>query len=345
LDTFYSRPSLSLAEIVPIWERVLQRAPIQDDDDFFDLGGDSLQALAMFLEIERLTGKHFPITAIYDASTPRRLAALSHADTSPPFSPLVPLKTGVGEPLFIAHGIGGNVIELTKLGQLIDSPRPVYAIQAKGLDGNEEPLNTVADMATYYLAHLRKRQPQGPYNLAGYSFGGVIAMEMARRLKAAGETVALLAFIDSFTHPHTFPRAALQIVRLNSIIAAFRTRPFGEACAFVLGRLTGRAGRLPATMILPDVAEDSADKALHRVRAAAFAAMLNYRPTRYPGHVEFFRPKTSIFGVAPGRVWGELLDSLKLHAVPGDHRTMVGEHVSHLAAALSRVLRDATSAA
>lgn len=337
-------PSLSLAKIVNIWERVLQQSPIRDDDDFFDLGGDSLQALAVFHEIEGLTGKHFPITAIYDASTPSRLAALLQAHAAPPFSPLVPLKPGVGEPLFIAHGIGGNVIELTKLGQSIDSGRPVYAIQAKGVDGNEAPLDKVSDMTAYYLAHLRKLQPQGPYYLAGYSFGGIIAMEMARRLKAAGETVALLAFIDSFTHPRTFPKAALQIVRLNSVISVFRTRPFGEACDFVVTRLMGGTDALPATMVQGDIAEDGAG-ALRKVHAAAFAAMLNYRPTRYPGEVEFFRPKTSIFGVAPASVWGKLVDGLKLHAVPGDHRSIVGEHVAYLAAAMSRVLRDATSAA
>jgi thioesterase domain-containing protein/acyl carrier protein len=337
------RPSLSLAEIVDIWERVLQQSRIRDDDDFFDLGGDSLQALAVFHEIERLIGKHFPITAIYDASTPRRLAALSQAHAAPPFSPLVLLKPGVGEPLFIAHGIGGHVIELTKLGQSIDSQRPVYAIQAKGVDGNEAPLDKVADMTAYYLAHLRKLQPQGPYYLAGYSFGGIIAVEMARRLKAEGETVALVALIDSFAHPRTFPKTALQIVRLNSVISVFRTRPLGEACAFVLTKLTGGADVLPATMVQGDVAEEGSGGASRRVHAAAFAALIDYRPTRYPGHVEFFRPKTSIFGVPPARVWGKLSDGLKLHAVPGDHRSMVGEHVAHLAAALSRVLHDATS--
>jgi thioesterase domain-containing protein len=170
-------------------------------------------------------------------------------------------------------------------------------------------------------------------------------VEMARRLKAEGETVALLALIDSFAHPRTFPKIALQIVRLNSVISVFRTRPLGEACAFVLTKLMGVDDVLPPAMVHGDIAEDDAGAASRMVHAAAFAALIDYRPTRYPGHVEFFRPKNSIFGVAPARVWGKLLDGLKLHAVPGDHRSMVGEHVAHLAAALSRVLRDATSVA
>ena len=346
LDKTGSASRLSLGEIVGIWQRVLRQSRIEDDDGSFDLGGDSLQALELFREIERRTGKQFPVTAIYDASTPRCLAALLDGCAAAPFSPFVLLKPGVGNPLFLAHGLAGNVIELRKLGQAIDASHPVYAIQARGVDGTEEPFDSVPDMVAYYLAHLRKVQPHGPYYLAGYSFGGILAMEMARHLTAAGETVALLAFIDSFAHPQTFPKAALQIVRLHTVTTAFRTRPLNEACAFVLARLTGKmagggSGVLPKAFS-PD---EDADAASRKVHAAAVTALMKYWPTGYPGRVEFFRPKVSIFGVAPKRVWGRLLGGLTLHAVPGDHDSMVREHAPHLASALSAVLRRAAEAA
>ena len=337
LSNAASDTRLSLGEIVGIWERVLRLSRIHHDDDFFSLGGDSLQALELFQEIERRTGKQFPVTAIYEASTPQRLGALLDGCAAVPFSPFVLLKPGVGEPLFIVHGLGGNVIELTKLGQAIDAPNPVYAIQAKGVDGSAEPLDRVAEMVAYYLAHLRDFQPHGPYHLAGYSFGGVLAMEMARHLLAAGETVALLAFFDSFAHPQTFSKAARHIIRLNSTITAFRTKPVSKAFTFALARLTRSADVLPE----PYFPEEFSDPVSRKVLVAALTARINYWPVSYPGPVEFFRPKASMFEIAPERIWGRLLGGLTLHAVPGDHHSMLREHAPQLASAVSTVLRRA----
>ena len=260
-----------------------------------------------------------------------------------PSSPLVPLKSGVGKPLFIAPGLGGDVPPLAKLGEEIGlaiSPHPVFAIQAKGLDGTEEPLDRVEDMVAYYLAHLRGVQPHGPYFLAGYSFGGIIAMEMARGLTAAGETVALLAFFDSFAHPQTFPKAALQIMRLKFVIAAIRGKRFSEACAWFLRRLTSGAGFLPEAYF-PEEGDDPASKVL----MAAAIAQLNYWPVIYPGRVEFFRPEASKSGLSPRLVWGRLLAGLTVHAVPGDHWGILGEHAPFLASVFSTVMHRAAESA
>ena len=316
----------------------------------------------MKLRAANMTSPHFPLNvdasglgappSSNEASTRRRVGAPVGGCLVTPFSPFVLLKPGVGQPLFIAHGLGGNAVEVTKLGQRIDSPHSVYAIQAKGVDGTEEPLDKVEDMVAYYLAHLRSLQPHGPYYLAGYSFGGILAMEMARRLMSAGETVGLLAFIDSFAHPRTFTKTARQIIRLkrrivplNSVIAAFRTKPLSEACMFVAARLTARmtggAGALPRAYF----PKDDADPTSRKVHSAALTALINYWPLSYPGRVEFFRPKTSIFRVAPKRVWGRLLGGLTLHAVRGDHDSMVREHAPYLAVALSTALRRAAEVA
>jgi len=268
-----------------------------------------------------------------------------------PVSPLVLLKPGVGKPLFIVPGLAGIVIELAKLGQGIDSPKPVYVIRAKGFDGTEEPLDTVPDMVAYSLAHLRAMQPNGPYYLAGYSFGGIIAMEMARCLNAAGETVALLAFLDTFAHPQTFPKAAQRIMRLRSVIAPFRTKPPSEACALALASLTAMLSggtddwvRSRFAWLAPYVPEEGADPAL-RVYAAGLTAVSNYWPVRYPGRVQFFYTRSRNFGASPRRVWGRLLGGLTLHAVAGDHHSMLREHAPYLAAALSTALRHAHSRA
>lgn len=334
----------TVAGMIALWERLLNVSPINASDDFFDLGGDSLQALQLFHEIERVAARVLPITTIYEAATPSLLTArLAEAALAPSlFSPLVPLKHGSGEPLFIVHGIGGNVIELKKLGQSINSPRPVYAIQAKGVDGSAEPLDNVADMVAFYLVHLRAAQPQGPYYLAGYSFGGLVAMEMARRLEADGETVALVAFIDSFAHPHTFPKFVRHIVRARSTLHAFRTMPFKTACQSLLTKLKGRSADAFANApIQADLDDDVGNAIARKVHDRAYVALTNYRPTKYAGAVSFFRPKTSIFQIAPKRIWGKLVGRLTLRRVPGDHSSMVRDDVGALAFALSLELHRA----
>jgi len=316
------RPALTggLDDLIALWERVLQQAPIFPDDNFFDLGGDSLAAVKLFHEIEQKTGRKLPITSIYDVPTPAALAALlDEPETAAPFSPLVPMKPGRGAPLFIAHGLGGNVMELSALAKRLATDRPVYAIQPKGLDGLEAPHDRVEAMADYYLRALRDLQPRGPYFLAGYSFGGLIALEMARRLKQAGETIALLAFIDSYPHPHHFPLLDRAYVKLRT----------------GLGRDPG-LGLAPAAI--------AAGPALQRVYDASYAALLHYRPRPYEGRVVFLRPNRSLFPVHPAKIWVRYVDEIDLHTVPGDHDSMVRAEVGALAATFSACLAAAEEA-
>src|SRR5438128_1674894 len=163
--------------LLGLWQRVLQTDEVTPDSNFFDLGGDSLLALNLFLEIERATGRQLPITAIYDAPTVAEQALLLQDEQAPEFSPLVLLKSGNGSPpLFIFHGIGGTVVEFAQLGKLIEIDGAVYAVQAQGVDGSLPPLESVEEMAALYVDAIRAVQPNGPYRLCGYSFGGVIAV-------------------------------------------------------------------------------------------------------------------------------------------------------------------------
>jgi len=137
--------------LTPIWERVLKHSAIHPDENFFDLGGDSLLALALFLEIEKQTGRKLPITIIYDAPTIASLAkVLQKSDTLPKISPLVLLKPGVdAPPLFMMHGLGATVIGLFELGKRMPSSHPIYGVQPRGSDGVEAPDERLEDMAHY----------------------------------------------------------------------------------------------------------------------------------------------------------------------------------------------------
>src|SRR5258708_36459295 len=145
-----------------------------------------------------MPGGEIPLCILLYAPSNRSLAALLCEQRKAQFSCLVPIKAqGTGRPLFIVHGLYGNVLELKRLANLLRSPRPIYAFQALGLDPDQPPHQRVEDMAAHYIGEMRVIQPYGPFALAGHSFGGEVAFEMARRLYAGGEEVELLALFDS----------------------------------------------------------------------------------------------------------------------------------------------------
>src|SRR5262249_39327026 len=150
-------------------------------------------------------GRSLPITAIYDAPTVATMAALVEQLCIRKFTPLILLKAGVGDPIFIVHGVGGGVIELSLFGRAIRTQRPVYAIQASGLDGWEEPIDSITGMVVCSLENIKELQFRAPSLLGGYSFGGVVAFEMARRLSAKGAGTALLVLLASYPHPRSWP--------------------------------------------------------------------------------------------------------------------------------------------
>ncbi|TSC26813.1 amino acid adenylation domain-containing protein, partial [Corallococcus sp. Z5C101001] len=191
-------------QLVRVWEETLGVSPIGIRDDFFDLGGHSMLAVQLMGRIQQLTGRDLPLASLFQASTVEQLSALLEQEAKA-WSPLVALKPeGTKPPLFCIHPAGGGVLCYVDLARELDADQPCYGLQARGTEG-EEPLGTVAEMAALYLDSVREVQPHGPYHLAGWSLGGIIAFEMARQLRARGEEVALLASIDAYTVQHMVP--------------------------------------------------------------------------------------------------------------------------------------------
>jgi acetoacetyl-CoA synthetase len=345
---------VTFERLTGIWSRALGLTSVESDANFFDLGGDSLMAVGLFLEVEREFGIKLPITAIYDAPTIAELCTLIESEIAPSFEHFVTLKPGSDEtPFFIVHGVGGTVIELSGLGRLIRSPCAIYAIQARGLDGLAPPLERVEDMAALYVEQIKQKQPQGPYCIGGYSFGGVVAFEMARLL--GPDNVDKLLMIDAYAHPHTWPLKSRATVRTRKLakrarelsrqppsatLAVFRRKLLGlfrsreERKAERAAHVNSWLGAVDPNLPLP----------LRQTRIAGDAALIAHTPGYYPGKITFIRAgKTGpVFPSDAFNVWRRKARHFELHTTAGDHRSILGDHAPALAERISTCLAPPT---
>jgi amino acid adenylation domain-containing protein len=196
-----------ISRIASVWRQVLGLTDVGLDDDFFRSGGHSLLAIRLVAGIEETFSVRLPISVIFSAPTIRQMtAAVRTMDGAHGFPHLITLnKGGTRPPLYCVHGVSGTLFEFSQFAHNIGDDQPVYGIQSPGLDGNEQPLDSVEEMALRYIQILRRKQPRGPYHLLAYCAGGAIAYEMACKLEAAGEKPGVLGIID-YPAPKQDPR-------------------------------------------------------------------------------------------------------------------------------------------
>ena len=186
-------------QLCHLWQKLLRVERVGLKDNFFELGGHSLLAVRLFSELEKLTGQKLPLVTVFQASTVEDLArAASGGQSGSARSTVVPVQAnGSRPPLFLVHGAGGDVLwGYANLAKHMHPEQPIYGIKSRGQVGLEE-FEDVEDMARFYLEEIRTLQPHGPYFLGGYCFGGNVAYEMARQLRAQGEQAAQVLLIDS----------------------------------------------------------------------------------------------------------------------------------------------------
>ena len=193
--------------IAAIWQDCLNLDRIDIHSDFFELGGHSLIAVRVMLLLEEEIGKRLPLAALMTYSTIEKLAQLIDEEDhkSINWDSLVPIQpNGTKTPLFMVHGAEHNVLFINPIVKFMDGNQPVYGIQAKGLNGIDTPHDTIKDMAAHYISEIIKINPNGPYALGGYSFGGIVAFEMARQLQAENKEVKTIILLDSYVFPIYF---------------------------------------------------------------------------------------------------------------------------------------------
>ena len=218
-----SRPGLDSAFVAPenplelqltrIWEKILGIGPIGVKDNFFDLGGNSLHAVQLITQVERLSGKSIPPAILFHSPTIAQFANILRGEKWPgPWSSLVPGQTnGSKLPFFWIHG--DNSIAL--LPRYLGPDQPLYGLEHQSQDGKPARYTRIETIAAHYLEEIRVVQPRGPYFLGGYSVGGIVAFEAAQQLTKQGEEVAFLFLLDSH-----FPGIDIPIPRNES----FRTK-------------------------------------------------------------------------------------------------------------------------
>jgi amino acid adenylation domain-containing protein len=338
-----------------IWEETLGVRPVGPQDNFFDLGGHSLLAVRLFARIEHAFGRALPLAALFEAPTVGLLAARMRQDgrTASSRSLVAVQPRGGKPPLFAVPGVGGHVVSFSELARQLGPDQPVYGLQARGLDGDAQPFARIEDMAAHYASEVREVQPRGPYHLLGVCMGGVVTFEMAQRLHAEGETVALLVLLDTYRRipaPRPAggrrPRYSLAVARFVLGRLALYAQTLGqleprERWDYVRGKammlrerlarldpLVGARGEIRRAMVLE----------------ASYLAYTRYIPRPYPGPVTLFTAGGRPLAPHDRRLgWGELaLGGFEVFTVPGvdSGQTLaepnVGALVRELRASLKR---------
>jgi amino acid adenylation domain-containing protein len=184
--------------IAAIWADVFGVADIAADSCFFELGGQSLNAIRIFTRIEAELGKSLPLSVLYQASSVAELAAVVRGDAVVDVElhpTLVPIRSsGRRPPVFC---VGGGVINLRNLSEQLGPDQPLFALQWRGLTDQQACKGTLSEIAAVFVSTMRSVQPRGPYRLAGSFTAGMVAVEMARQLEEAGERIAMLAGFDA----------------------------------------------------------------------------------------------------------------------------------------------------
>jgi thioesterase domain-containing protein/acyl carrier protein len=329
--------------LASIWRSEIRLDALGVRDDYFALGGTSLQALQIMARIEEQFGRDLAPSVLFDAPTIEKLAELLERDEFNEVGSLaVALRAGGSRPpLFCFPGNAGEPIIFKALVHHLGSDQPCYGVQTPGLVGQRRPPPRIEDYVPPQLAAIREIQPEGPYFFTGYSFGCTVAYEIAQQLRAEGQCVALLAMIDGWApgYPRRLPDSPL-LHRLfdrwlrHHLLERQRRTPqmmIREALK-ARGRDTECALRELARVPL------TRKQRRRRRKRAAIRARSRYRASPYDGPIVLIRSSQKtvegLFDYDPLRGWEPFATGgIDVREVPGRHIDLLDEPYVHAVAA------------
>ncbi|MBW4644832.1 MAG: amino acid adenylation domain-containing protein [Goleter apudmare HA4340-LM2] len=343
-------------QLAEIWIEILQIPEISINDNFFEIGGNSLLAVHLMNAIAEKFHQELPLAILFTNSTIAQLTAIIQNPTNIPSpTPLVPIQPkGHKQPFFCIHPAGGQVLCYSSLARYLGTDQPFYGLQAQGFYNDAEPLTTVEAMASLYVQAIRTFKPQGPYQIGGWSFGGVVAYEVAQQLHKQGQQVSLLAILDSYVPILLDKNKLIDDVYLVGVLSRVFGGMFGQdnlvspeeiAHLSIEARLDYIIDKARQARIFPPSVERQNNRRILDVLVGTLKATYSYQRQPYPGKVTIFRAQTKhIMAPDPTMVWVELFavlaaDEIEIYDVPGHHYSFVLEpHVQALAASLNACL-------
>jgi thioesterase domain-containing protein/acyl carrier protein len=328
--------------IADIWQRLLKRTDIGMDDDFFEIGGDSLQATEMLLELEETTRHRIAPSEVRVQLTIRHLAGILADAVAAKREVITRVRSGQGTPLFLCHGdYTGWGFYAFRLAALLKGDGPVYLLHS--ILDSTAGIETIEDMVQRHLPHVEAAAPSGPIRLAGYCNGGHAALEIAGQLERAGRTVETITLIDTFSiNARPFVRLIAPLVSLAGRIVpgAFGAtlRRSGMPSLWVLIQFL-QGDRTIARRFTRKLRSESMRAWETSQRATYYRAMAQYVPPRIDAEIicllcEEVSEKKA-YAAGP---WKRLAANVRYARIPGQHNTCVSRHVGELAACLNRMM-------
>jgi acetoacetyl-CoA synthetase len=263
----------------------------------------------------------------------------------------VTMKSGTtGPALFMFPGAPGSVFQLAPIVSALRVPMAIYAIKPRGFDDGQPPCTTIREMAEYSIAAIRAVQPQGPYLLAGYSAGGLLALETAQQLSAVGHEVPLVVLFDTQLGRPCWPWDCHAEILWRGAVRSLRALCGGGAdLREGLRRRFASLHRYLAEsgvkgLEAPPVTPEGISPESQRVHVATYIAGEAYRPSRYSGRVLYVQPRLldRFHARWPRRMWRLYLPALEVRRVPGSHMGMVEDEADGVAAAIAEPLQQTT---
>ncbi|OHX36724.1 hypothetical protein BJL95_04270 [Methylomonas sp. LWB] len=333
--------------LAAIWREILDiDREVSVDEDFFALGGHSLLVLDLMTQIKSAFGKALPLATIFQAPTISALSQLLNDNVlSPEWLPLVPLKRqGENPALFCFHPVGGHVICYNDLAKSLPEDLPVYGLRAPGMESEQALITQLPELASYYLPFIKSVQSEGHYRLLGYSFGGLLAYEVARQLEKSGDKVEFVALLDT-AHPSLTAETAQNTDDAELLVALFPT----------LGFESERLRRLPRAEQLAQVFSQAKqagfvpramdNEAIERYfNVCRCNLQMVYFPPKIEAPVVLIRARDGSRRVSADDylAWGQVA-GLQLHLrwLPGQHENMMEPpHVGDIARLIKEMLEQ-----